>query len=198
MSDSRVLILHGIGHHRPRAHWLWWLAEELRQRRIPVQYPQLPAPDEPTPDAWIAIARAELEMLGGGQTVIAHSLGTILWSHIAPSIPDDLRPARVALVAPPARQILEHDAGDFASLPLGPLDAGRTLIVGRETDPVRLESLEVLAERWGAPHVVVPGDGHLTPADGHGPYPGALEWVLGGGAASWVRVAGTASAGGAI
>lgn len=185
MTDSRVLILHGIGHHRPRAHWLWWLAEELRERRVPVQYPQFPSPDEPRPDAWIELALAELEMLGGGQTVIAHSLGTILWSHLAPSIPEHLRPARVALVAPPSRHIVAQDADDFASLPLGPLDAERTIIVGRETDPVREEPLAQLAERWGAPHVVVPGDGHLTPADGHGPYPGALAWALGGDASSW-------------
>lgn len=195
MNDSRVLILHGIGHHRPRAHWLWWLAEELRARRVPVQYPQFPTPDDPRPDAWLTLVRAELEMLGGGQTVIAHSLGTIVWSHIAPSIPEDLRPARVALVAPPSRHIVSQDAGDFASLSIGPLDTERTVIVGRETDPVREEPLDQLAERWGAPYVVVPGEGHLTPADGFGPYPGALEWALGGGDASWVHVAASASAG---
>ena len=83
MSDQRVLILHGFQHHRAKDHWLWWIAEELRQRRIPVQYPQLPSPDRPSVEEWISVARAELEMLGGEDTdrvVITHSLGGVLWS----------------------------------------------------------------------------------------------------------------------
>src|SRR6187401_310654 len=84
MTSARVLILHGYEHHRPREHWLWWLAEELRRRDIPVQYPQFPSPDAPQLDEWVDVATTELDMLGDGERiVVAHSLGTVLWLHLA-------------------------------------------------------------------------------------------------------------------
>ncbi|NTV40106.1 MAG: hydrolase [Demequinaceae bacterium] len=189
MEETRVLLLHGVGHVRPEGHWLWWLAEQLRAARVPVQYPQFPDPDDPDPAAWADLARAELGMLtaGGGHTVvIAHSLGTILWSHLAETLPAHLLPARVALVAPPARAEWAVAAPKFAELRLGALDGAPTVIVGRQEDPYRPAPLAELAGQWGVPFVEIPGVGHLTPDDGHGPFPGALAWVLGGPDASWV------------
>ncbi len=187
MPDTRVLLLHGLEHHRPRHHWLWWLAEELRQRRVPVQYPQLPSPDQPDPSAWTEIALTELEMLGGGHTVIAHSLGTVLWCHLAEQLPAHLRPARVALVSPPSVSVLERVAPAWAALDQGQVDATSTVVIGRETDPYRPEPLPTFAARLGARAITIPGPGHLTPEDGLGPYPGALAWALGVEADAWER-----------
>lgn len=188
MDQQRVLLLHGVGHRRPQDHWLWWLAKQLRAARIPVQYPQMPDPDDPDPDAWAAVAVAELAMLtaGGWPTVvIAHSLGTVLWAHIADTLPAHLLPSRVALVAPPMRDKWAGAAPRFTDITLGPLTATPTLIVGRSEDPYRPAPLAELALEWGAPHVALPGTGHLTPDDGHGPFPGALAWVLGGAPEAW-------------
>jgi len=177
VDNQRVLLLHGVGHSRPREHWLWWLAEQLRAARIPVQYPQMPDPDDPDPAAWADLARAELGMLtaGGGHTVVvAHSLGTVLWTHLAATLPEQLLPSRVALVAPPARAEWALAAPRFADLRLGALDGAPTVIVGRKEDPYRPVPLAELAGTWGAPCVEIPGEGHLTPADGHGPFPARL------------------------
>ena len=190
MDNLRVLLLHGVGHRRPQEHWLWWLAEELRAACVPVQYPQMPDPDDPDPVAWAAIARAELGMLkaGGGHTVvIAHSLGTILWTHIAETLPAQLLPSRIALVAPPSRHEWDVAAPKFADIALGSLSTATTVIVGRAEDPARNVPLAGLADAWGAPFVEIPGSGHLTPDDGHGPFPGALAWVLGGRDESWAE-----------
>ena len=188
MDQLRVLLLHGVGHRRPQDHWLWWLAERLRAARIPVQYPQMPDPDDPDPEEWAAVATAELAMLaaGGGPTVVvAHSLGTVLWAHIAETLPGHLVPSRVALVAPPARTEWAEAAPRFADLTLGSLSTSPTVIVGRAEDPYRQVPLAEFANAWGAPAVEIPGAGHLTPADGHGPFPGALAWVLGGAPEVW-------------
>ncbi|NYI42521.1 RBBP9/YdeN family alpha/beta hydrolase [Demequina lutea] len=188
MDNPRVLLLHGVGHRRPPGHWLWWLAEQLRTARIPVQYPQMPDPDDPDPEAWAAVAEAELGMLTAGEgttIVIAHSLGTVLWAHIAESLPAHLLPSRVALVSPATRPRWSEAAPKFADITLGPLSSLPTLIVGRTEDPARTVPLAELADAWGAPSVEIPGEGHLTPADGHGAFPGALAWVLGGPAESW-------------
>jgi len=195
MDQLRVLLLHGVGHRRPQAHWLWWLAEQLRAARIPVQYPQMPDPDDPDPDAWATVATAELGMLtaGGGPTVvIAHSLGTVLWAHLAETLPPQVLPSRAALVSPPTREEWAEAAPKFADITLGSLSTVPTVIVGRATDRVRSVPLSALAAEWGAACVEIPGEGHLTPADGHGPFPGALAWALGGAPEVW---AGTAAEG---
>ncbi len=180
MSQPRVLILHGFQHHRAREHWLWWLAEQLRERRIPVQYPQLPSPDEPVLAEWVSAARAELEMLGDGdRVVITHSLGGVLWSHL---VRRGLTGGeRVLMVAPPSLDRLDGVIAPFAE-GLGPdyLETGGVTLVARERDPYRNTSLTLLdGGRARAVHVL-PGDGHLTIDDGHGPFPPALEWVLNG------------------
>jgi len=148
----------------------------------------MPDPDDPDPIAWAAIARAELGMLtaGGGPTVVvAHSLSCTLWAHIAETLPAQLLPTRVALVSPATRPEWSDAAPKFAGLALGSLAAPPTVIVGRTVDAARNMPLAELAARWGAPFVEIPGSGHLTPSDGHGPFPGALAWVLGGPDASW-------------
>jgi uncharacterized protein len=123
---------------------------------------------------------------GGGPTVVvAHSLGTVLWAHIAAALPAHLVPTRVALVAPPVREKWAEAAPRFANLTLGSLSTSPTVIVGRAEDQYRTVPLAQLADGWGAPSVEIPGSGHLTPADGHGPFPGALAWVLGGAQEVW-------------
>ena len=173
-----VLILHGYEHSRPREHWLRWLAAELRERGVHVQYPQFPAPEQPDPEAWRALALSELEMLGPGGTVVAHSLGTVLWSHIAACVPADLSPTKIALFAPPSEELLTGPLDPWRGLAQGELDAGRTVVIGKASDPYRPEPLADLAARWGVPHVELEGEGHLTPADGYGPFPAALAWAL--------------------
>lgn len=183
-SLSRVVLFHGVEHRRPTNHWLWWIAEELRQRRIPVQYPQMPSPDAPRLDEWMALARAELGMLGSGdRIVVTHSLGGLMWSHLAPTLPSDLLPSRVLIVAPPSNSVLwdtiAHFAADDAARPG---DFAPTTVLARARDEYRTGSLSDFAEAWGADAIEIEGEGHLTPDDGHGPLPIALEWILGPGA----------------
>lgn len=183
MKDTRVLLLHGVEHHRPHDHWLWLLAEELRRARIPVQYPQLPNPDAPSLPEWMEVARAELAMLGDGdRVVITHSLGGLLWRHLAPVLAPHERPSRVLVVAPPTHDILWEPIDAFAA-PAGaqPLSStAPTLMVTRETDDYRTIPAADLAAEWGTDHAIVPGHGHLTPADGYGPWSAPLTWVLTG------------------
>jgi hypothetical protein len=50
MNWRSLLILHGVENWRPREHWQWWLAHELRARGEQIFYPQLPAPSSPALD----------------------------------------------------------------------------------------------------------------------------------------------------
>ena len=181
MTGPRVLILHGFEHHRPREHWLWWLADELRHRGIAVQYPQLPNPDAPQLDEWMDVATTELDMLGDGERiVVGHSLGTVLWLHLAAA---GATASRVLLAAPPARSRFD---GAFDSFIPDHLDVAAAVgsspvtVVARTTDPQRQVPLAEHTAGWPAQVIELQGHGHLNPDDGHGPFPEALEWVLNG------------------
>lgn len=189
MADARVLLLHGFEHHRAPEHWLWWLSEELRSRRIPVAYPQLPAPDAPLVADQCEVALAELAMLGEGERiVVTHSLGGVLWLHVAARMDPALAVDRVLMVAPPHPVRLTGAMGDFTVAGLDPASAlsrgaRTTTVVARSEDPYRPESIASLTAGWPVRTVELPGIGHLNPDDGHGPWAFALDWVLGGGRA---------------
>lgn len=51
---SSFLILHGWQNHRPEGHWQHWLAARLTDLGHEVVYPQLPDPDNPELDVWLA------------------------------------------------------------------------------------------------------------------------------------------------
>jgi predicted alpha/beta hydrolase family esterase len=180
MTDARVLILHGYMHHRDAGHWLRWLTGQLQDRRIPVQYPQMPDADTPRQDAWLELAHRELEIMGPGERVIvAHSLGTVLWHHL---VAGGATADRVLLVGPPSHDVLTGDLGGFSLAALGESAVGKgapTTVIGRERDPYRSTPLAELTHTWQAETVVLPGEGHINMDDGHGPFPLALEWVAG-------------------
>lgn len=182
MSSQRVLILHGLGHDRPREHWLWWLAEELRRAGTSVQYPQFPMPEEPVLEDWVALAEAELDQLGAGpdveRIVVAHSLGTVLWRHLAAR--GVASADRVLLVSPPlvSRLVDRIEPGWHAPIDeLVAVAAVPATVVLRDTDPYRPVPASDYTEGWDATIHVLPGEGHLNVDDGHGPFPAALEWV---------------------
>ena len=124
---------------------------------------------------------------GGGPTVvIAHSLG----APCGPTSPRpclrDLLPSRVALVSPATRPEWSEAAPKFADIYARLALGGTHRDRGPRRGPVSATvPLAEFAAEWGAPCVEIPGSGHLTPADGHGPFPGALAWVLGGPDSAW-------------
>ncbi len=184
MTSPRVLIIHGYMHHRPDGHWLRWIQDELTERGIDVNYPQLPDADSPSLQAWLTVALRELEALQqssheGEVLVIAHSLGTATWHH---AVARGASADRVLMVAPPSPDILTGDIAEFSLESLNQSAVGSvapTTVVGRETDPYRKGSLFNLAGGWNAQLVELPGEGHINMDDGHGPFPFALEWVTG-------------------
>jgi uncharacterized protein len=177
------LILHGIENHRPPRHWQYWLTEQLREEGRTVSYPALPEPDAPFYRDWEAALHTLLTATSGDRlTVVCHSLACLLWFRAASELAQPVD--RLLLVAPPASECVP-DTG--ASFRLEQFDAesvrssvtGELLIACSDTDPYNPHGAQSLyGDALGIRAQLIPGAGHITPADGFGPWPWALEWCM--------------------
>jgi uncharacterized protein len=163
-------------------HWQTWLAEQLHAAGREVRYPELPEPDQPALDAWLAALTAALDGLpDDGFDVVGHSLGAVLWLHHVASGPATPRPARVALIAPPSPHTTIPELAPFFPVPLD-IDAvrraaGGTVLVGGDDDPYTPEGIALAYGRpLKMPTTVIAGGGHLNPDSGYGPWPAVLDW----------------------
>jgi len=101
-----VVILHGW-QGSPLPHWQAWLAGELRAAGREVRFPELPDPDRPQLDRWLAALTQTLTGLpDAGFDLVAHSLGSVLWLHhaatagpVAPTAPTASAPTASAPTA---------------------------------------------------------------------------------------------------
>jgi uncharacterized protein len=190
MSRRSFLILHGVENWRPREHWQWWLAHELRARDEQVFYPQLPAPSSPALDEWLAVLHGELSQLGSGErVVIAHSCGVALWLLAAAEIAPAECVDRVALVAPPGPSAFIAPYRAF--LPVGidwnavaHASAQLPIVITSDNDPYCAEGMAGYRSTYTGVldlrHEVISGAGHITIEDGFGPWPPMLTWCLTG------------------
>lgn len=177
--------------------WLPWLAGQLREAGREVRLVSWPAPESADLDSCLAALHQSLAGLPeDGFDVLAHSTACLLWLHHAALDRDAAgshagtsvagaggtpRPARVALVAPPAPD-RPLPAWDFLRpVPLA-VDALRraadgTVLVGGDDDP---HCPGGVAQVYGAPlkmaATVITGGGTLTAASGFGPWPAVLDW----------------------
>ncbi|GAA1187053.1 RBBP9/YdeN family alpha/beta hydrolase [Pseudonocardia alaniniphila] len=182
----RFLMVHGVQHRRPRQHWLWWLTEALRQRGEQVLYPQFPAPEQPSMSEWIDLLHAELAQLGDQErVVVCHSLGCALWLQAAQTLPADLRVTRVLLVSPLGAQAFTAANGN-EEFKLERVDrellkaasAKPPHVVVSETDPYAPADPRAWSAALDLDCDILPAAGHITPADGYGQWPAALDWCL--------------------
>ncbi|MGP3925963.1 RBBP9/YdeN family alpha/beta hydrolase [Streptomyces sp. 8N616] len=185
-TERGFLLLHGWQNHRPAGHWQHWLADRLTGLGHAVDYPQLPDPEHPDLERWLAELRTRLSRLHGRERiVICHSLACALWLHAvardAVPVPVD----RVLLVAPPSPGFLERN-GEVAEFTPPPVTAAQlsaaakyTRIVADDDDPCCPEgATESFGQPLGCDVNLLAGAGHVSIPDGYGPWPSVLDWCL--------------------
>lgn len=181
-----IVIVYGYGGSGP-GHWQRWLEAELRAVDAPVLFPDLPDPDAPQKDVWVA---ALADVLGtvrhGSVTLVAHSLGCWALDHLLTER-GPCGASAALLVTPPSPYMLFEPAETFFPPPRraeawAPL-ASRSLLVGTDDDPyTTAEEFEDISRTLRVPYRLLQGHGHINVESGHGPWPFALEWLRSGGA----------------
>jgi uncharacterized protein len=105
----------------------------------------------------------------------------------AQTLPADLRVTRVLLVSPLGEHAFTAADGN-EEFRLGRVDrellaaasAEPPRVVVSATDPYAPADPRAWSARLGLDCDVLPAAGHITPADGYGPWPAAPAWCLGG------------------
>lgn len=164
------------------ADWQCWLSERLVEAGREVRLPRPAHPESAGLSEWLPALREGLETLpADGYDVIAHSVSCLLWMHHALDPQGCPRPARVALIAPPAPSVAATRWPSFYPVPLQ-VDALRkaadgTVLVGGAGDP---DCPDGVALTYGAPlkmAATVVADGtRLTAESGYGSWPAVLDW----------------------
>ena len=195
MANDVFLILHGWGGNKP-AHWQEHLYTGLTQAGAKVHYPKMPDPAAPDLNAWLPRASGELDEIAAQSpdaplTVLAHSLGSITWMHLAAQRGANGKQIadRVLLVAPPyvLPQAPPPDAPPSVTAFFSPpLDAAaikamarETVIVASDTDDyATFDQTGGYAAKLDVPVHLLKGAGHISPYYGYGEWPWVLEWCL--------------------
>jgi hypothetical protein len=184
--DGGFLIVHGLGGSGP-GHWQTWLAGRLRERDLHVSYPDLAAPDAPSLDEWRDALAGELGRFDRPPVVVCHSLGAVLWLHLAARLRRRLAD-RVLLVAPPSAGAGAPEITEFVPPPLDrealAIAAANTrLVCAPAGDPYCPEgAVAAYARPLGIPVDEIPGGAHLNTDAGYGPWPAVEAWCLDEGA----------------
>ena len=186
------LVLHGTGGNKPD-HWQEHLVRELRELGKDVRYPQMPEPNAPELDPWMAALHRELDAVAddAALTVLAHSRGCILWMHhacmAAAGEKHGPQAERALLVAPPYRtsEISPTPPSKFFPAPLSAEGIAalsrQTAIVASDDDEFSTyEQAEGYAAALGIPIYKLSGAGHISPFYGYGKWPWVVDWCLGG------------------
>ena len=105
--------------------------------------------------------------------IVAHSLGCIATSHMAPEAAARVAGALLVAPADPERRAV---LSDFAPVPYATLSY-RSIVVASTNDPycpIRLAG--AYARAWGSEFVRMQNAGHINIDSGHGEFP--LGWAL--------------------
>ncbi|MES2424640.1 MAG: alpha/beta hydrolase [Pseudomonadota bacterium] len=124
----------------------------------------------PSRSAWLASISKTITALPGRVVVVAHSLGCIATTHLAPEVAERIAGALLVAPADPERRAV---LSDFAPVPCQPLPY-RSVLVASANDPycpIRLAG--AYARAWGSEFVRLQDAGHINTESGHG------EWPLG-------------------
>jgi uncharacterized protein len=80
-----------------KAHWLGWLANQLKAKGFMVKAPEMPHPDNPKWEEWSAVIdRLKIDK---NTLLIGHSCGAGFWVKYL-SLQKNIKPGKVILVAP--------------------------------------------------------------------------------------------------
>ena len=182
MSTRSFLIVHGLN-GSGEGHWQRWLYDELIKNGESVLFPQFPSNDKPNLEVWLSILKEELRKLTGERIVICHSMGAVLWFHLAAG-ETSAAADRVLLVAPPSNSAIQNikELEQFKNAILSNENLMKvskyTKLVVTDNDEYCPEKGSIyFGEKLKIPTDILPDKaGHINLKSNYGAWPSVLEW----------------------
>ena len=182
--NRSFIVLHGLGGSGPE-HWQSWLYKELVNAGEKVYYPTLPEYDDPHKDKWIHTLEDTFHnVYSDNITVVAHSLGCILWLHFAHKNDPILKKfvKRVILVAPPSPYLKHEMIQRFFPLPVKGKETiqsyRNTLQIQSTNDPYCSVEDSQYFKDLGIKQLLVVNKGHINIDSGFGKWQWILDYCL--------------------
>ena len=178
-ADTTILFVPGLRDHVPE-HWQTLLQAQLPNARSvsPLEHDKLSCA------ARVAALDAALADIDGPVLLVAHSAGVMITVHWAAR---HHRKIRGALLATPADlenpmpagypETATLDAHGWLPVPRKPLPFPSILAASRNDPLATYDRAAQMASDWGSRLVDLGEVGHLNPAAGFGPWPGAMELI---------------------
>ena len=172
---STILFVPGLRDYVAE-HWQTLLAQCLPGSRTvpPLDHDKL------SRQARVEALDQAVNAIDGPVVLVAHSAGCLMVAHWARQISRPIKgallatPADIETPLPPGYPKLEDlQANGWLPLPRAPLPFP-TILAASANDPLcRFERAAELARDWGSRFISLGEVGHLNPASGFGPWPGA-------------------------
>lgn len=160
---------------------------ELKNREEKVEFPQFSNNSKPNLNIWLKELEESINRLDGKITVIAHSMGVILWLYYAFAKNKKLA-ERLALVAPPSRSFLinNKEGNGFKDFPVDKetlkKSAEEIILIASNGDKYFPEgAIDVLGKELELDSELLEREaGHINTESGYGRWDYILEWALEG------------------
>jgi len=171
-SLAKVLIVPGLYGSGPE-HW---------QSQWEMQHPEFSRVeqldwDTPHCQDWIATLDAAIRNESDNVILVGHSLGSIAIAHWGHHY--GRRIAGALLVAPSDTEAETFPKGTtgFRPVPTGRLPFPSTVVASTEDPYISFERVTELAKAWGSNLVRLGAHGHISTADGFGPWPEGINYI---------------------
>src|ERR1700722_3955636 len=170
--SPRILIVPGLFGSGPE-HWQsHWERQSPNFRRVEQRDWTTPVCAE-----WLDVLDREIRAEDDNVVLVGHSLGSVtiaLWARrYGRKIPGAL------LVAPSDTEAATFPPGTngFAPIPVSPFPFASTVIASKNDPYMDFDRAEALAKAWGSHFVPLGEHGHISIADGFGPWPEGLLYL---------------------
>jgi predicted alpha/beta hydrolase family esterase len=180
---QKVVIIHGYTGH-PRNNWFPWLASQLAAQNVEVIIPQMPHPDKPKLEEWLA--HLDALQLGNPSELymVGHSLGCSTILQYAARLPARQKLAGAVLVAGFAESIGIVDIDNFLTIAWDDAkirsSIDKLVAFNSNNDPyVPISAGEHLHKRFGGEFIKVDGAGHFNRRDGYQEFPALYDKIKG-------------------
>lgn len=182
---KRVFIIHGWDGY-PKECWFLWLKNQLEQKGIRVEVPQMPDAATPQIDKWVPFLENLVSTPDKDTYFVGHSIGvqTILryLEKINAKVGGVLAVAGFYALTDKAFEDEEdkQTAKPWLEIPINNQkvkdNAGKITAIFSDDDPyVPLQNVDYFKERLNAKTIIVNGGGHIGGSDNISEYPLILE-----------------------